>query len=87
MVRSGARGKNGAGEVRKVWHCMQEGGGHPSIDAEGLESVLVEATLQRADTTSLAALVRDRGRQGRQSKELVAELGALERQMDDAAAS
>jgi len=87
MVRSGARGRNGTGDVRKVWRCMSGGGGHPSIDAGGLENLLVEASLRVADTTSYAAMVRQQGRKGQQARDLVAELGELERQMDDAAAS
>ena len=87
MVRSGARGHNADGVSRKVWRCMSAGGGHPSIDAAGLEALLIEATLQRADTESFATLLRQQGRQGKQAAALVAELEKLERSMDEAAAS
>jgi DNA invertase Pin-like site-specific DNA recombinase len=86
MVRSGARGRTGD-TARKVWRCMAKGGKHGSIDANGLEALLTEATLQRADTASLAAVVRQQGRQGKQAAELVAQLEELERSMDAAAAS
>jgi site-specific DNA recombinase len=86
MVRSGGRGSRGT-EVRKVWRCMRGGGGHPSIDATGLENLLVEATLQRADTTALSALVRAQGRQGQQANELMAELRQNEERTDAAAES
>jgi hypothetical protein len=66
---------------------MKAGGGHGSIDAAGLEALLTEATLQRADTASLATVVRHQGRQGKQAAELVAQLEELERSMDAAAAS
>ncbi len=80
MKRSGARGQNGNGYTRKVWRCYppanNQGGwaGHAAIDADGLEAWLIDATLRRADTTSLAAMMRDRGRQGQQARDLVAEL-------------
>jgi len=85
MVRSGARGK--AGGVRKVWRCMAAGGGHGSIGSAELEELLTEATLQRADTASLATVVRQQGREGKQAAALVAELEELERSMDAPAAS
>jgi site-specific DNA recombinase len=87
MVRSGARGRSVSGGVRKVWRCMRTGGGHGSIDAAGLEALLTEATLQRADTASLATVVREQGRQGRQAAELVAQLDELGRSMDAASGS
>jgi hypothetical protein len=85
MVRAGARGRNG--ESRKVWRCMGKGGGHGSIGSTELEALLTEATLQRADTASLATIVREHGRQGKQAAQLVAQLEDLERSMDAAAAS
>ena len=65
MVRAGARARNGEVGARKVWRCMSSGGGHGSIDAAGLEAWLTEAALQRADTASLATVVRQRGRLAR----------------------
>jgi hypothetical protein len=85
MVRAGARGREG--RSRKVWRCMGKGGGHGSIGATELEDLLTEATLQRADRTSLTTIVREKGRQGKQAAQLVAELEDLERSMDAAAAS
>ncbi len=87
MVRSGARGRDAGGSVRKVWRCMKAGGGHGSIGAAELEALLTEATLQRADTASLAAIVRRQGRQGKQASDLVAELDLLDQRLDAAAAS
>jgi site-specific DNA recombinase len=85
MVRSGSRDREGYS--RKVWRCMGKGGGHGSIGSDELEALLTEATLQRADTASLATIVREKGRQGRQAAQLVAQLEELERSMDAAAAS
>jgi site-specific DNA recombinase len=87
MVRAGGRGRGADGGVRKVWRCMGRGGRHGSIDATGLEALLTEATLQRADTASLATMVRQQGRQGKQAAALVAQLKDLERLMDENAAS
>jgi site-specific DNA recombinase len=87
MVRAGARTGDGSSFVRRVWRCMSGGGGHPSIDAIGLEALLVEATLQRTDTTALSTLVRAQGRQGKQANELMAELSELEQRTDAAAES
>ncbi|HEY8760138.1 MAG TPA: recombinase family protein, partial [Candidatus Dormibacteraeota bacterium] len=51
MVRTGARGKDPSGAIRKVWRCPNgRGCGNVSIDAAGLEGLLVEATVIRADT-------------------------------------
>jgi site-specific DNA recombinase len=92
MKRSGQRASNGT-NTRKAWRCYPPvnhvGGwaGHASIDAIGLENLLVEATLRVADTTTFAAMIRQQGRKGRQARDLVAELEELERQMDEASAS
>src|SRR5260370_20757315 len=66
---------------------MKAGGGHGSIGDAELEALLTEATLQRADTASLAAIVRRQGRQGKQASDLVAELDLLDQRLDAAAAS
>jgi hypothetical protein len=89
MVRSGARTKTSTPDApaRKVWRCMASGGGHPSIDAAGLEALLTEATLQRADTADFATVVKQQGRQGREAATMMAELVKLEASMDEAAAS
>jgi site-specific DNA recombinase len=92
MKRSGTRAGNGD-YTRKAWRCYPPANhqgawtGHASIDATGLEKWLIEATMRIADTTSLAALMRERGRQGNQASELVAKLEELERRLDQAADS
>jgi site-specific DNA recombinase len=95
MSRTGARGADSTGAVRKVWRCpsvgrlggANRGCGNVSIDAEGLESLLTEATLRRADTVSLTKMVREQGSEGKQAAELVRELDELRRREDVAAAS
>jgi hypothetical protein len=97
MVRTGARGGNGSDYVRKVWRCQaaqtqtprpKPGEGHSvSIDALGLEDLLVKATFIRADTASLATIVRQQGRQGEKARDLVRDLEALERRQGELADS
>jgi site-specific DNA recombinase len=90
MVRSGA-GRQDSTVKRKVWRCHRTEGekrGHStSIDAAGLEKLLVDATFIRADTASLATIVRQRGRQGEKSRDLVRQLEALERRQGELADS
>jgi site-specific DNA recombinase len=75
MVRTGARAGSGGG-TRKAWRCPSvRGCGRISIDATGLEQLLVEATIQRADTPRLAAMLRQQQEPG--EGDLVAELDRL----------
>jgi hypothetical protein len=97
MSRTGSRGKGSrSGAVRRVWRCpyvkaseksKRSGCGNVSIDAAGLEQLLTEATLQRADTKSLATVVRGQGRQGKEAAGLVRKLEELEHRLDAAASS
>jgi site-specific DNA recombinase len=88
MSRSGSRGKNGDGTVRRVWRCPhQTGCGSVSIDADGLEGLLTEATFRRADTATLAKIVRQQGRQGKEAAGLVGKIEELTARENAAAES
>ena len=84
MVKTGSNSRDSAGMRRMVFRCRTGGGGHVSIDAPGLEKLLTEATLERMDTAGLATLIRQRGREGKQAVDLVAELDENDRRMDAA---
>jgi site-specific DNA recombinase len=79
--------RTGAGNGRNAFRCpSQTGCGKVSIDAQGLESLLVEATLQRGDTGELAKIVRRMGKGGEQDR-IVGELADLDQQADELYAS
>src|SRR5207248_2604493 len=69
--------RTGGGSGRHVWRCPS---GHASIDAKGLETLLVEATFERADTARLAEVAlrmdRDEG-----FERVLAELDEIERRV------
>jgi len=79
------------GGPRRIWRCPWSPQGRScggvSIDAERLEYLLTEATLKRADTASLATVVRQHGRHGKDAADLVRQLEELERRLDKAAES
>lgn len=76
------------GGPRRIWRCPWGiGCGRVSIDAARLELLLTEATLKRADTASLATVVRQQGRHGKDAADLVRKLEELERRLDSAAES
>ena len=103
MSRTGAHGHDGSGEVRRVFRCpttlkvkndagetveeKQRGCGRISIDAAGLESLLTEATLERADTVSLAKMVKQQGSEGKEAAAIVKKLDELARREDQAGVS
>lgn len=92
MARANTKGKAG---TRYVWRCpsrqarpgRQKACGGVAIDATGLEALMTEATLQRADTPALAKLLAGQGRQGKESSRLMAELAAIDQRLDAATAS
>jgi site-specific DNA recombinase len=96
MARGGTRA--GGTEVRKVWRCpatargnrkqiIKKGCGRISIDAEGLEQLLTEATLKLADTSRFAAFVAQQSHQSHDASKLVGQLDALGQRLDVAATS
>lgn len=75
--------RTGSGPGRHAWRCpSQTGCGKVSIGAEGLEALLIEATLLHADKGDLARITKKMGRGGEQDK-VMAELEALNAREDE----
>jgi site-specific DNA recombinase len=83
--------RTGAGEGRSAWRCpapstSATGCGKVSIGAEGLENLLVAATLLHADKGDLARIVKRMGTGGEQDR-VMTELDKLNQRGDDLSAS
>jgi site-specific DNA recombinase len=79
--------RTGSGPGRHAWRCPTDTGmptrcGKVSIDATGLENLLVDATLARADKGDLARIAKKMGSGGDQDK-VMAELEALNAREDE----
>jgi site-specific DNA recombinase len=97
MVRTAdhARPVKGDGLYRKVWRCptytrkdaVTPSCGRVTIDAAGVEGLLVARTLDKASTLDLAAVVEAHDGCGREAAELVEQLADLDRRAAEVAAS
>jgi site-specific DNA recombinase len=75
--------RTGAGEGRHAFRCPNGTGcGKVSIDATGLENLLVEATLLHADRGDLARIVKKMGKGGEQDR-VMAQLDSLNLREDE----
>jgi site-specific DNA recombinase len=75
--------RTGGAPGKKVWRCKT---GHASIDAQGLEAMLVEATLRWADTDRLRRVYEAASKDDGQA-DIVAELSAMEARVEELADS
>lgn len=96
MVRTAdhARRRDADGPYRKVWRCptytrndAAPSCGRVTIDAAGVEGLLVARTLDKAAGLDLAAVVEGQDGRGREAAELVAQLADLDRRAAEAASS
>jgi len=96
MVRTADHARRGDadGPYRRVWRCptYTRNGAPPScgrvtIDAAGVEGLLVARTLDKAAGLDLAAVVEGQDGRGREAAELVGQLAELDRRAADAALS
>ena len=97
MVRTAghARPADSDGRYRKVWRCptytrrdaTKPACGRVTIDAAGVEGLLVARTLDKAARLDLAAIVEAHDGGGREAAELVEQIADLDRRGAEAAAS